>query len=88
VLSPPSAVQQAYPSIVACSDRAATLRYCCKDRELAWSPVATHEHISEGAYAGALGDTHTPHTYPREARTASAGPADRRRPRMELLRKR
>ncbi|GLB37136.1 putative aminopeptidase P, N-terminal domain [Lyophyllum shimeji] len=38
------AVHQAYLPIVAASTRAATLHYCCNDREFAWGPVAPHDH--------------------------------------------
>lgn len=40
----PSAVHQAYLPIVAASTRAATLHYCCNDREFAWGPLTPHHH--------------------------------------------
>ncbi|KAG6897361.1 hypothetical protein C0993_007596 [Termitomyces sp. T159_Od127] len=39
------AVHQAYCPIVAASTRAATLHYCCNDREFAWGPVS-HAHAA------------------------------------------
>ena len=45
------AVHQAYLPIVAASTRAATLHYCCNDREFAWGPVATHDHAEHAAFA-------------------------------------
>ncbi|KAF8581172.1 prolidase [Ramaria rubella] len=44
------AVHQAYLPIVAASTRAATLHYCCNDKEFAWGPVADgngHGHGDE-----------------------------------------
>ncbi|KAI5117694.1 hypothetical protein M0805_007763 [Coniferiporia weirii] len=35
---------QAYLPIVAASTRAATLHYCCNDKEFAWGPVGAHDH--------------------------------------------
>ncbi|KAH8113083.1 prolidase [Phellopilus nigrolimitatus] len=35
---------QAYLPIVAASTRAATLHYCCNDKEFAWGPVKPHDH--------------------------------------------
>ncbi|KAH8980061.1 Creatinase/aminopeptidase [Lactarius akahatsu] len=45
------AVHQAYRPIVAASTRAATLHYCCNDREFAWGPVETDDHANNGAFA-------------------------------------
>ncbi|KAH9007858.1 Creatinase/aminopeptidase [Lactarius deliciosus] len=45
------AVHQAYRPIVAASTRAATLHYCCNDREFAWGPVETHDHANSDAFA-------------------------------------
>jgi len=50
------AVHQAYLPIVAASTRAATLHYCCNDKEFAWGPTnhshpdaqLTHKHGHEG----------------------------------------
>ncbi|GJJ14148.1 hypothetical protein Clacol_008408 [Clathrus columnatus] len=36
------AIHQAYRPIVAASTRAATLHYCCNDREFAWGPIRQH----------------------------------------------
>jgi len=38
------AVHQAYLPIVAASTRAATLHYCCNDRDFAWGPLTPHHH--------------------------------------------
>lgn len=38
------AVHQAYLPIVAASTRAATLHYCCNDKDFAWGPVGRHDH--------------------------------------------
>lgn len=38
--------QQAYLPIVAASTRAATLHYCCNDKEFAWGPVGQHDHLN------------------------------------------
>ena len=50
------AVHQAYLPIVAASTRAATLHYCCNDKEFAWGPVRSHQHdpnpISNGHGTG------------------------------------
>ncbi|THH09949.1 hypothetical protein EW145_g1658 [Phellinidium pouzarii] len=35
---------QAYLPIVAASTRAATLHYCCNDKDFAWGPVGPHDH--------------------------------------------
>ncbi|EJD00492.1 prolidase [Fomitiporia mediterranea MF3/22] len=43
-------VQQAYLPIVAASTRAATLHYCCNDKEFAWGPVAPHDHHNNGSF--------------------------------------
>ncbi|KAG2043984.1 metallopeptidase family M24-domain-containing protein [Suillus americanus] len=43
------AVHQAYLPIVAASRRAATLHYCCNDREFTWGPVKPHDHLNHGA---------------------------------------
>lgn len=40
-------VHQAYLPIVAASTRAATLHYCCNDKEFAWGPVGSHDHRNE-----------------------------------------
>ncbi|KAG1846128.1 Creatinase/aminopeptidase [Suillus tomentosus] len=45
------AVHQAYLPIVAASRRAATLHYCCNDREFTWGPVKPHDHLNHGALA-------------------------------------
>lgn len=45
------AVHQAYLPIVAASTRAATLHYCCNDREFAWGPVATDDHANHASFA-------------------------------------
>lgn len=42
---------QAYLPIVAASTRAATLHYCCNDKEFAWGPVGTHDHQNNGSFA-------------------------------------
>ncbi|OJA21141.1 hypothetical protein AZE42_04362 [Rhizopogon vesiculosus] len=47
------AVHQAYLPIVAASKRAATLHYCCNDREFTWGPVKPHDHLNQGAFAQA-----------------------------------
>ncbi|KAF8257663.1 Creatinase/aminopeptidase [Lactarius quietus] len=44
-------VHQAYLPIVAASTRAATLHYCCNDREFAWGPVAAHDHSNQADFA-------------------------------------
>ncbi|KAI9433170.1 Creatinase/aminopeptidase [Lactarius indigo] len=44
-------VHQAYLPIVAASTRAATLHYCCNDREFAWGPVAAHDHANDTEFA-------------------------------------
>ena len=46
-------MHQAYLPIVAASTRAATLHYCCNDREFAWGPIATHDHANNAAFARA-----------------------------------
>ncbi|KAH9047102.1 Creatinase/aminopeptidase [Lactarius hengduanensis] len=33
------------------STRAATLHYCCNDREFAWGPTETHDHANNDAFA-------------------------------------
>ncbi|KIY43186.1 Creatinase/aminopeptidase [Fistulina hepatica ATCC 64428] len=43
------AVHQAYLPIVAASNRASTLHYCCNDREFAWGPVEPHDHREDFA---------------------------------------
>lgn len=43
-------VHQAYLPIVAASTRAATLHYCCNDREFAWGPVSPH-YADHGEFA-------------------------------------
>jgi Xaa-Pro dipeptidase len=48
-----SAVHQAYLPIVAASTRAATLHYCCNDREFAWGPLAVHDRANHGEFAHA-----------------------------------
>ncbi|KAH9052663.1 Creatinase/aminopeptidase [Lactarius vividus] len=45
------AVHQAYRPIVAASTRAATLHYCCNDREFAWGPVEAHDHAHQDEFA-------------------------------------
>ncbi|KAI0052179.1 Creatinase/aminopeptidase [Auriscalpium vulgare] len=45
------AVHQAYLPIVAASTRAATLHYCCNDREFAWGPIGPHDHKNRAAFA-------------------------------------
>ncbi|TFY78365.1 hypothetical protein EWM64_g5647 [Hericium alpestre] len=45
------AVHQAYLPIVAASNRASTLHYCCNDREFAWGPVKPHDHENRNAFA-------------------------------------
>ncbi|CAL1701697.1 unnamed protein product [Somion occarium] len=40
------AVHQAYLPIVAGASRAATLHYCCNDKEFAWGPVGEHDHLN------------------------------------------
>jgi Xaa-Pro dipeptidase len=43
-----SAVHQAYLPIVAASTRAATLHYCCNDKDFAWGPVTNgHAHSTD-----------------------------------------
>ncbi|KAI0693061.1 Creatinase/aminopeptidase [Cytidiella melzeri] len=42
------AVHQAYLPIVAASNRASTLHYCCNDKEFAWGPVKPHDHKNDG----------------------------------------
>ncbi|KAL5480336.1 hypothetical protein ACEPAI_1606 [Sanghuangporus weigelae] len=39
---------QAYLPIVAASTRAATLHYCCNDKEFAWGPVHPHDRHNNG----------------------------------------
>lgn len=39
-------MHQAYLPIVAASNRASTLHYCCNDREFAWGPVKLHDHYN------------------------------------------
>ena len=46
-------MQQAYLPIVAASTRAATLHYCCNDREFAWGPFATHDRANHAEFAHA-----------------------------------
>lgn len=41
-----SAPHQAYLPIVAASTRAATLHYCCNDKEFAWGPVNPTDHLN------------------------------------------
>ncbi|KZV65736.1 prolidase [Peniophora sp. CONT] len=50
------AVHQAYLPIVAASNRAATLHYCCNDREFAWGPVNAHDHKNRAQFAHATTD--------------------------------
>ncbi|KAH8105382.1 Creatinase/aminopeptidase [Cristinia sonorae] len=38
------AVHQAYLPIVAASNRASTLHYCCNDKAFAWGPIGKHDH--------------------------------------------
>jgi len=38
------ATRQAYLPIIAASTRAATLHYCCNDKDFAWGPVGKHDH--------------------------------------------
>jgi Xaa-Pro dipeptidase len=47
-------VHQAYLPIVAASTRAATLHYCCNDREFAWGPLVVPDraNLVEFAHAG------------------------------------
>ena len=40
------AEHQAYLPIVAASTRAATLHYCCNDKEFAWGPIGKHDHVN------------------------------------------
>ena len=48
VLTLESAVHQAYLPIVAASTRAATLHYCCNDKDFAWGPVVNeHGHMAD-----------------------------------------
>ncbi|KAI0031103.1 Creatinase/aminopeptidase [Vararia minispora EC-137] len=44
------AVHQAYLPIVAASTRAATLHYCCNDRELAWGPTKPDDHQNRATF--------------------------------------
>lgn len=44
-------VHQAYLPIVAASNRAATLHYCCNDREFAWGPVKPTDHKNQGQFS-------------------------------------
>jgi Xaa-Pro dipeptidase len=46
-------VHQAYLPIVAASTRAATLHYCCNDREFAWGPLTAHDHANHVEFAHA-----------------------------------
>ena len=48
-----SAEHQAYLPIVAASTRAATLHYCCNDREFAWGPLAAHDRANRVEFAQA-----------------------------------
>ncbi len=48
-----SAVHQAYMPIVAATTRAATLHYCCNDREFAWGPLGTQDHASRVEFSQA-----------------------------------
>ncbi|EPQ53142.1 Creatinase/aminopeptidase [Gloeophyllum trabeum ATCC 11539] len=45
------ASHQAYLPIVAASTRAATLHYCCNDREFAWGPVKPHDHQNKDHFS-------------------------------------
>jgi len=47
------AVHQAYLPIVAASTRAATLHYCCNDREFAWGPLTARDHANHAEFAHA-----------------------------------
>ena len=47
------AVHQAYLPIVASAQRAATLHYCCNDKEFAWGPVGAHDHHNNQSLNGA-----------------------------------
>ena len=49
-------MHQAYLPIVAASMRAATLHYCCNDREFAWGPVNAHDHKNREQFAHATND--------------------------------
>ncbi|KAF8882275.1 Creatinase/aminopeptidase [Infundibulicybe gibba] len=44
-------VHQAYLPIVAASNRASTLHYCCNDREFAWGPTNPHDHQNRDEFA-------------------------------------
>ena len=46
-------MHQAYLPIVAASTRAATLHYCCNDREFAWGPLAVHDQANHAEFARA-----------------------------------
>ena len=46
-------MHQAYLPIVAASTRAATLHYCCNDREFAWGPLAARDHANHAEFAHA-----------------------------------
>ncbi|KAJ7588522.1 Creatinase/aminopeptidase [Mycena floridula] len=45
------AAHQAYLPIVAASNRASTLHYCCNDKEFAWGPVKPHDHQNKNDFA-------------------------------------
>lgn len=38
---------------MAASTRAATLHYCCNDREFAWGPLSVHDHVNHAEFASA-----------------------------------
>lgn len=44
-------VHQAYLPIVAASNRASTLHYCCNDKEFSWGPVRPHDHHNHNEFA-------------------------------------
>ncbi|KAF9443891.1 prolidase, partial [Macrolepiota fuliginosa MF-IS2] len=59
-------IHQAYLPIVAASTRAATLHYCCNDKELAWGPVGPTDHLNNQSLTVPPSHPHphvsTPHT--------------------------
>ena len=43
---------QAYLPIVASASHAATLHYCCNDKEFAWGPIGSNDHNSHSLVNG------------------------------------
>lgn len=59
------ALHQAYLPIVAASNRAATLHYCCNDKDFAWGPVGPHDHLNNNSLVPPSSHPHVsePHTH-------------------------